>query len=179
MVSRGTLRALVGKHKIPAMRIAGRVTAVLLCAAASASAQSTAIAGKCYRFDRPYFTAVGRFPGEPVFIVRADVLKLRADSTPFTGRGLRRFAMKAVEPMPFVVDSFTYRRWMSVSGWRMIGSDSVEIEWRNGLYGPVFRMAVRGDSLVGEVIETTDSRPVPRPPPAPDTTRATRISCGG
>lgn len=157
-----------------------RCFTLCVVAVSVASAQDSTLERTCYRFDRPYFEAVGRFSGGPVFIKRADALRFRVDSSPTIGPGMRRLPMRAVEPVPFVVDSFTYQRWMSMSGWRMIGADSVEIHWRNGLYGPVFWMAVRGDSLVGQFIQTTDARPVPEPPPpAPEPARARRIPCEG
>jgi hypothetical protein len=50
--------------------------------------------------------------------------------------------------------------------------------WRNGLYGPVFRMRVRGDSLVGEYTTTSDAHPSPPPPPsAPRSANAVRFGC--
>lgn len=154
----------------------------MLCAllASIATAQSATLERACYRFDQSYFGAVGRFPGGPVFNKRTDALRFRVDSSPRIGPGIRRLPLRAVEPIPFVVDSFTYQRWMSMSGWRTIGTDSVEIVWRNGLYGPVFRMEMRGDSLVGEFIQTTDAHPVPEPPaPPPERAYAVRISCQG
>jgi len=158
------------------------IRCLILCAvvASGASAQTATLERTCYRFDQPYFVAVGRFPGGPVFTRRTDALSFHADSTPLISPRIPRLPMKAVEPMPFVVDSFTHQQWMSMSGWRMIGADSVEIHWRNGLYGPIFRMAVRGDSLVGQFIQTTDAHPIPEPPPrAPESARAVRISCEG
>ena len=155
-----------------------RVGLICLFAAKASAAQKTTLERTCYRFDRPYFTAVGRFPADSVFTRRAGMLRFRADSTPAISPRLPRLPMRAVEPLPFVVDSFTYHRWMSMSGWRMLGADSVEIHWRNGLYGPVFRMAVRGDSLVGQVVQTTDAHPIPEPPPRPPQRAvAVRISC--
>lgn len=154
----------------------------MLCGvvASSASAQNATLERSCYRFDQPYFSAVGKFAGGPVFQRTTDTLRFRVDSTPLISPRLRRLPLRAVEPIPFVVDSFTYHRWMSMSGWHMIGTDSVEIVWRNGLYGPIFRMAVRGDSLVGEFIQTTDAHPYPEPPPPPpQPARAARIRCEG
>ena len=162
------------------MQLIARFFTLCAVAASGASAQTSTLERTCYRFDHPYFTAVGKFPGGPVFSRSTDVLRFRVDSTPLIAPHLRRLPLRAVEPMPFVVDSFTYHSWMSMSGWRMIGADSAEIIWRNGLYGPVFRMAVRGDSLVGEFIQTTDAHPIPEPPPpAPQPARAKRISCEG
>lgn len=156
------------------------IRVAMLCAVVAriASAQNTNLERTCYRFDQPYFSAVGKFPGGAVFHRITDTLSFRGDSTPLIAPHLRRLPMRAVEPIPFVVDSFTYHRWMSMSGWHMIGADSVEIVWRNGLYGPIFRMALRGDSLVGQFIQTTDARPYPEPPPpAPQPARAVRIAC--
>ena len=54
------------------------------------------------------------------------------------------------------VDSFTTERWLGMSFWRPLSADSVEIHWRNGLYGPVMRLSIRGDSLRGRTLFTTD-----------------------
>jgi len=162
------------------MRMLIQVSTLCALASAVAWAQDSVLEGRCYHFDRPYFTAVGRFPNGPVFSRSADVLKLRPDSSAALAPGARRLPMRAVQPIPFLVDFFTYHIWMSMSGWRRIGADSVEIEWRNGLYGPVFRMAVRADSLVGQFIQTTDAHPYPEPPPrAPEPARAVRVHCAG
>jgi hypothetical protein len=40
--------------------------------------------------------------------------------------------------------------------WQALQGDSVGISWFNGYHGPVFRMAVRGDSLVGTVVQRSD-----------------------
>ena len=65
-------------------------------------------------------------------------------------------------------------RWLGFSAWHPIGRDSVEVHWRNGLSGPVFRLAVRGDSLVGRVRFTTDV--VGAEPPA-EPASAVRVPC--
>jgi hypothetical protein len=157
------------------------VRALLICFIAfdTAAGQRPTLESTCYQFDQPYFTAVGRFPGGAVFTRRSAVLRFRPDSTPAISPRLARIPMRAVEPVPFEVDSFTYQRWMSMSGWRMFGADSVEIHWRNGLHGPVFRMALRGDSLVGRFVQTTDAHPIPEPPPRSEPARAVRIRCVG
>lgn len=156
----------------------GRLVAICSLIARVASAQNATLAHTCYRFDRPYFTAVGRFAGAPVYTRRADVLAFRDDSAPVIAPAIGRIPMLAVEPVPFVVDSFTYHQWVSMSGWRMISRDSVEVHWRNGLYGPIFRMALRADSLVGQFIQTSDAHPIPEPPPRPpEVARAGRVSC--
>ena len=66
--------------------------------------------------------------------------------------------------------------------WQTIPGDSLIISWFNGLHGPVLRMAVRGDSLVGTVVHRTDvittdsvTGRVVRPPALP--ARAARIPC--
>jgi hypothetical protein len=51
-----------------------------------------------------------------------------------------------LEPVPFTADSLVSRDWLRASGWLPVGSDSINVSWRNGLYGPVFRLAVT-DSL--------------------------------
>ena len=129
----------------------------------------------CYQFDRKYFNWVGRPPNGGSVVVDSSAI-IRLDSTahsrergaypPPDGRAVQVPSMKA--------DSFTMRRWLGMSFWRPIRSDSIELSWRNGLYGPVFRLALRSDSLVGRVRFTTDV--VGAEPPA-QLASASRIRC--
>jgi hypothetical protein len=81
---------------------------------------------------------------------------------------------RALVPPTMQVDSATARRWLRSSYWREVVADSLEIVWRNGLYGPVFRMLVRGDSLRGRVRFTTD---IVGGEPPPQDAAAMQVSC--
>lgn len=94
-----------------------RASLVCLIALSAAAGQKPTLERSCYQFDQPYFTAVGRFPGGAVFTTRSALLRFRPDSTPAISPRLGRLPMRAVEPVPFEVDSFTYHNWMSMSGW--------------------------------------------------------------
>lgn len=59
--------------------------------------------------------------------------------------------------------------------WRVGPTDSVEAFWSTGFVGTRLRLAVRGDTLVGEANAFTDARGGPPDPFA--SARATRVSC--
>jgi hypothetical protein len=40
--------------------------------------------------------------------------------------------------------------------WRPLPGDSIEVSWFSGFHGPLFRLAVRGDTLRGMVVHRTD-----------------------
>jgi hypothetical protein len=110
----------------------------------------------CWRFDREYFSVIGRHPatGAPVSVRTAD-LELLAEAPP-PDVFPHDQSKSAVRPIPFVVDTMTHRRWMARSGWDMLGADSVTVSWYNGLYGPIFRLAVTGDSMRGVTRHLSD-----------------------
>jgi hypothetical protein len=116
--------------------------------------QSAPLPGSCLTFEEPFFSAVTG-TGAAARVVRSNVLRLEPDSAPEYSRGHRE-PWLAVSPVPFPVDSFTSQLWRSMSGWRRVSQDTLAIDWRNGLHGPVFRLALHGDSLVGSMIQTTD-----------------------
>lgn len=143
------------------------------CASAPAAPPARDPAG-CYRFDSAYFPVIGRHPqtGALVSLRTADLALLPASPPPDAAPHPQ--APYAVRPIPFTVDTFTARRWAARSGWTPMGPDSVQVTWRNGLFGPVFRLAVRGDSLRGTVVHTTD---VVGPPVRRGAAAAIRVSC--
>ena len=111
----------------------------------------------CYRFDRPYFTAVGRPPGGgAVFTDSSSVVSLDSAAHASRPSGYPPADARAVHVPAMRVDSISTRMWLEMSFWRPFASDSIELSWRNGLYGPIFRLMVRSDSLVGRVRFTTD-----------------------
>ena len=135
-------------------------------------AQDTAAISGCYRFDRAYFAWVGRLPGKPDVITDSTrVLQLLARST---RHELVEGAVLDVRPIPFVVDSTTARRWLRPSNWTIQRANVIGVAWRNGLYGPVFQLAVLGDTLRGRVWFTTDVVGA-EPPPQP--AWAVRVAC--
>jgi hypothetical protein len=121
-----------------------------------AMGQSSADLAGCYQFDRAYFSWVGR-RSERSIVVRDSTrfVRLREQAHPGAS-AMRITGALQLEPIPFETDDFTRDQWLGFSHWRLLSSDSVTVVWRNGLYGPVFRMAVRGDTLRGQVRFTTD-----------------------
>jgi hypothetical protein len=85
--------------------------------------------------------------------------------------------MSPVEPTPFVVDSGHHRLYLSLSGWKAMPGDSIRLQWLNGLYGPMFRLAVRGNSLVGTFVQSTDVITAGEPPPRARPASAVRVAC--
>jgi hypothetical protein len=149
------------------------VLAVMVVNTAAFSQDTSGVSG-CYRFDRAYFRWVGR-RSDARNVVRdsTDILRLapNADvSRPFPTPVLD------VYPIPFVADSPTTLRWLRPSYWTFVDPSTVNVVWRNGLYGPVFRLSIVGDSLHGRVRFTTDI--VGREPPS-EAASAVRIACPG
>lgn len=160
-------------------RMHGRHTRLILVLSAaitaSAHAQAAAARAGCYRFDRSYFGWVGRpLTGGGTLIDSASVIRLDSAAHPQSPGNWVPPDARAVAVPAMSVDSFTVRLWLGVSFWRAVSSDEIEIQWRNGLYGPVFRLAVRGDSLKGSVRFTTD---VAGAEPPLERASATRVAC--
>ena len=110
------------------------------------------IAG-CYRFDRAYFISI-----------RFDSATHRASFDSTAMLRLFEFATLSVAgpramlvvPIPPPRDSAERRGWLQMSSWRELSPDSIQIAWRNGRFGPVFRMRHADSVLSGSVIQTTD-----------------------
>lgn len=140
-----------------------------------ASRDATALEARCYRFDRAYFGWVGRPPnGGEVLIDSSRIIRL--DTMPHASRGSQWAPSDAfaVSVPAMRVDTFTARRWHEMSFWRPITADSIEIHWRNGLYGPVLRLLVRGDSVHGRMQYTTD---IVGAEPRPESATGARVEC--
>jgi hypothetical protein len=71
----------------------------------------------------------------------------------------------------------TNQPWLERSYWIPRGGDSITVAWREGHYGPVFRMQVAGDTLRGIVAHTTDAYIEGRGRPRPQPAHAVRVSC--
>ncbi len=136
----------------------------LLTLAGALNAQEEATA-RCYLFHRHYFWWVGRPPsGGPVFHDSTALILLSPDQRP-PDRFLRGPSdARGLVPPAMRIDSNAARRWLRSSYWRPISADSLEVVWRNGLAGPVFRLVVRADSLRGRVRFTTDVVGAEKPP---------------
>jgi hypothetical protein len=150
-----------------------QLVVLFLVAGPCAEAQDTTVLAGCYRFDRAYFGWVGRRPGELAVISDSTrVLRLVDGST--IAHQLVRGPVLDVVPVPFLADSLTKRRWLRPSHWTILEKTVLNVVWRNGLYGPVFRLTVAGDTLRGQVRFTTD---VAGGEPPPERAWAVRIGC--
>lgn len=143
----------------------------------AAAAQRSAAALNCYRFDNAYFVAAGRLADGSIGETRAAMIRLGDDSAPAPASVPHAYQMAPVEAIPFVVDPTHHYAYLSRSGWRAIPGDSIRLQWLNGFYGPMFRLAVRGDSLVGTFVQTTDALVIGEPPPKARPASAVRVAC--
>jgi hypothetical protein len=152
------------------------VGAGLALTSANTNAQLVAaeVAG-CYQLDQPVFVIVDFLRATRTSRVDSTaVMRLYTDSMATTfggGRGLR------FTPVPTHTDSLVAKRWLGISHWRPLGADSIYVEWRNGLWGPVLRLAVQDSLLDGTVLQTTDVHIEGRPRPTPQPIGGRRISC--
>lgn len=81
---------------------------------------------------------------------------------------------RTLVPPTMRVDSAQRNRWLDSSYWRTPSGDTLQVVWRNGLSGPVFRLQVRGDTLQGHVRFTTD---IAGRQPQEEPARALRVVC--
>jgi hypothetical protein len=151
------------------------VLTALVVSAASANAQLSAaeIAG-CYELHRRVFVVVDFERATRTGRVDSTaVMRLYPDSMAqtFGGRGLR------FTPVPAHRDSLVARRWLGISHWRPLPADSIYVEWRNGLWGPILRLAIRDSLLEGTVLQTTDVYVDGTPRPTPQPIGGRRIAC--
>ena len=112
---------------------------------------SSKLAGRCFAFDSAAFTEVGHDTATGA--VAADSTQLiellsRPHSTEAGAFSVRAHGLRIHPGDSSGREEFSY--------WRPVGRDSVEIVWREGLYGPVLRLAIRGRTLEGELRQTTD-----------------------
>ena len=138
----------------------------LLVSSSALDAQELGEADACYRFDRHYFSWFSRRSSSTDSTA---VVLLAAQVQP----GRRPPDTRALIPPSMVTDTFVMNGWLSRSGWRFIAADSISVWWYNGLHGPTFRFAVRGDSLGGQYRYLSDIVD------APSTERASaiRVTC--
>ena len=120
----------------------------------SSRAQDARTVSGCYRFDRAYFSWVGRRPAGRA-VVRDSTAIVRLSDTTALRHVLVSGRVLDLEPLPFIADSSTRQEWLAPSHWRL-DAGVADVVWRNGLYGPVFRLSVHGDTLRGTVRFTTD-----------------------
>jgi hypothetical protein len=131
-------------------------------------------ATECYRFDQPYFQWIWK-PGRELVVDSSALIELRPRAAHL------RWTIAPAAPMPMevrvrymVVDSALEALQGGMRYWRPITGDSIEIWWYDGLSGPTFRLARRGDSLVGIVDYKTD---VGDAPPRRRRATAVRVPC--
>jgi hypothetical protein len=121
---------------------------------------SAQLAG-CYRFDRPYFVA--RAAGKTLF-TRDSSAVLRFTNDTLRDEDAKNGPHFEVWPIGFAVDSAEQVDRRRFSHWRPVGDRDVVVAWRDGFHGPVFRLAIRGDTLRGKMRQTTDySNGLPNP----------------
>ena len=156
-------------------RLPGIVIALGTVLSANTQAQTKSAVGGCYRFDRAYFGWVGRPPGGGnVVIDSARLIRLDSTSHPRPHGTWPPVDARVVRVPSMLVGPSTTSEWLNMSFWRVTPPDGVELQWRNGLYGPVFRLVVAGDSLRGQVRFTTD---VVGAEPPPARAVAVRVPC--
>jgi hypothetical protein len=168
-----SLDAILRLRVLPSRRALMAVLgAVIALGSRSIAAQNVRAISGCYRFDRPWFSWVGRRPGDST-VVNDSTAVVRLSGTTALNHQLITGPVLDLQPLPFRADSVTRHDWLLPSGWKL-DRGFVAVVWRNGRYGPVFRLGIRGDTLRGTVRFTTDVAGAERPPqPA----SAVRISC--
>jgi hypothetical protein len=128
----------------------------------------------CWRFDQDYFSVIGRDPATGALLsLRTAELRFLEEPPPAPDVSYPQ-SRHAVRPIPFEIEGSTRHRWLANSGWEPLGADRVTVRWYNGLFGPDFRLAVRGDTLRGVVRHLSDQAGAPNEP-APAS--AVRIGC--
>ena len=110
----------------------------------------------CYRFDRAYFgwsrsDSTGRPTADTSGVVQLSALA--HDPYPLVPR---RPSVRVVKVPLLRGSPGLAAMWLGPSYWEPVGPDSAVIVWRDGFVGPVFRVQLRGDSLVGNMRWTTD-----------------------
>ena len=114
------------------------------------------LAGRCFAFDSAAFTEVGYDTASGA--IAADSTELielldRPHSTELGAFAVRAHGLRVRQDHDSGREEYSY--------WRPVGRDSVEIVWREGLYGPVLRLAVTDRGLEGRLRQTTDVVPSP------------------
>jgi hypothetical protein len=114
------------------------------------------LAGRCFAFDSAAFAEVGYDTSTGA--IAADAAHLielleRPHPTEVGAFALRAHGLGVRDDPDSGRDEYSY--------WRPLNPDSVEIVWREGLYGPVLRLSVRNRTLEGTLRQTTDVFPDP------------------
>lgn len=125
----------------------------------------------CYSFpSRPFMWSSYEAWSRTVLHGDAGLIELRGEANP---KVRHRAGARAVR-VPGLLDPEEIESW-DRSSWRLIGRDSLEITWHNGLYGPWFGLRIRGDSLLGATEYESDIIGMGKPAPKPVT--AVRVPC--
>jgi hypothetical protein len=132
------------------IRHLGIVILLGACASASSGGAPLTVHG-CYRFDQAYFTAaVQDSRGEYVGIESTRVVQLTLTLTRIPVGGDKAVQQPFTLRLPELnILPEEARSYAKQSHWAIIGADSIRVSWWNGLFGPSFRLVVRGDSLIG------------------------------
>jgi hypothetical protein len=125
---------------------------MMALAADGATAQLDTLMSHCLQFDRQYFRWGGRPPGGGDWSYDSSaVVRLLPQRNLHLGPRSRRLLVPSMG-----VATRLQRVWEYFSYWQLHDADTVIVAWTNGMYGPVFVMGVRGDTLRGRVRFTTD-----------------------
>ena len=129
---------------------------------------------ECYRFDQAYFHWIWQ-PGRQLVVDSSALIELRpTPMQPAWSLAPGERTPLEVRIPGMVEDSVLTAMREGASFWRPLSADSIEVWWYDGLSGPTFRLARRGDSLVGMMEFKTDvggELPVRRP------AAAARVRC--
>ena len=158
-----------------------RTPIFVLCAlavAGEASSQEPDVGGRCYEFDRPYFS--WSYGGRESGVQKDSADTLLLDSARHAGPAfLRPEVAWQVRPTTLGEHNRPGAPWLERSYWIPMDGDSIRVVWREGHYGPVFRLEVIEDTLRGVVVQTTDAYIEGRPRPQPQRASAVRVPCPG
>jgi len=144
------------------LRRAIRVAAVLasgVLASHRVSAQSVEAISGCYSFNKSIFSWF-TYERWSETSLHGETGLIELTSEPVT-RATVGAAWRV--RLPSLLDAEESARWDELSYWRRIGPDSLEVSWYNGLFGPVARMRIGGDSLVGAQHYRSDVDPFAAP----------------
>jgi len=127
------------------------VLAMVALPADVVTAQLDTLTSHCLQFDRQYFRLGRRAPDGHWSYDSSAVVRLLPERNLHRGPRSRRLLVPSME-----VATRSQRAWEYFSYWQLQDMDTVLVAWTNGMYGPVFVMGVRGDTLRGRVQFTTD-----------------------
>jgi hypothetical protein len=134
------------------MNIRFAVLCVVAGLATSAHAQERVYGPPiCVRFDSAYFILSVYHSGAGT--THRPTALVQLDTAPATTRPTRDYRL-----VPLAVDTtgFPPPTWTKPPYWRRMGN-SIYVSWHTGLWGPVFQLTQRGDTLTGTVTHMTDA----------------------